>query len=124
MFKGITLFAISGLILLSSQVYGQEIQLNNGKSTVLIELNNGDQNQDRRIRRLERAVRDLQDQVWQLSSGSSSQKLYVCKVTAFMTTFTSAKHNLEYDAKEDALARCKKENSEMHCADVTCEKIN
>lgn len=120
----LSILLVAGLSLISNLSVGQEIVVGNGKKTIIIDLNSKDANQEWRIQRLERAVRDLQEQVWQLSLKPINQDLHVCTYKAFMETYTSQKHNLEYDADEEALNKCKEDNHEMHCRKVQCRKIN
>ena len=113
-----------------TSAYGQEIQIGDGKKTILIDVGGGSNssNQEARIRLLERAVRDLQNQVFQLSMKQqtpASNNLYVCQVTAFTKQYKSEKQALEYDAREQVKERCIADNNhEMHCSRITCKKIN
>lgn len=125
MLKKIMLGTLSCLLLTATTVQAQEVQLSNGKRTIIIDVDNDDRDQERRIRRLERAVRDLQDQVWQLhAQGGIRGDLFVCQVKAFANVYKSDKHQLQYDAQEQAIERCQERYHSMHCDKVTCQKIN
>lgn len=120
------LFA-AAILFVSTYAFAQEIQLNNGKKTLLIQVGGASASldQDARIARLERAVRDLQDQVYQLSTRPTAQaNWYVCEVEAFGRSYKSDKQNLEYDAREQAKDRCTQSNNKIHCNDINCKKIN
>lgn len=122
------MFVISILFLLPT-AYSQEIQLGDGKKTILIDIGGGanSTSQEARIRLLERAVRDLQNQVFQLSMNkpAAQTNLYVCEIMAFGNKYKSEKQALEYDAREQAKERCTSDNnSEIHCTRITCKKIN
>lgn len=126
--KKILFSILSGLVLMASMpVNAQEVRLQNGRSTILIDVGGGNsRDQEMRIRRLERAVRDLQDQVWQLSVQPIKQDIWVCEATPFMDRYTSGKHALEYDAREDVRRQCEAHRHRMHCSDdeITCKRIN
>ncbi len=124
MLKSIFSGAMMCLILVSTQVHAREFQLKNGQTTVLIDLNSEDQSQDRRIHQLERAVRDLQNQVWQLNLQPIRQDLFVCIVSAFTSEYRSEKQPLEYDARLQASSRCQDKYHRMHCEDIKCQKVN
>lgn len=111
----------------STSASAQEVRLQNGRSTILIDVGGGNsRDQEMRIRRLERAVRDLQEQVWQLSVQPIKQDIWVCEATPFMDRFVSDKFALEYDAREHARRKCEAEHHRMHCGDreINCKKIN
>lgn len=52
-----------------------------------------------------------------------NQDLYVCSVQAFLTRFDSDKHELLYDAKRDATLQCERQYHQMHCGNISCQKI-
>lgn len=120
--------AVLGTVIFSSTVaMAQEVQLSDGRRTILIDVGGGgNRDQELRIRRLERAVRDLQNQVWQLSVNPVQQDIWVCEATPFMDRYVSQKYALEYDARENARAKCEAVRHRMHCTDreIECKKIN
>ena len=126
----IFLFCVMAFSITSTAI-AQEIQIGDGKKTILIDVGGGSNssNQEARIRLLERAVRDLQNQVFQLSmkqqQPAASANLYICEAQAFTKKYKSEKQALEYDAREQVKERCISDNNhEMHCARITCKKIN
>jgi len=80
---------------------------------------------DARIRRLERAVQQLQEQVFNLTlaKNSAPQEVWVCEVSAFSDTFMG-EHAQKAKAKSIAVKKCLKKRSAMFCKkeEVTCEK--
>lgn len=127
MLKALVTAVLGTLILSSSVAMAQEVQLSDGRRTILIDVGGGgSRDQEMRVRRLERAVRDLQDQVWQLSVTPVKQDIWVCEATPFLDHYRSQKYALEYDAREDVRAKCEAEHNRMHCGDreISCKKIN
>ncbi len=127
MLKALVTTVLGTLILSSSVAMAQEVQLSDGRRTILIDVGGGEsRDQEMRVRRLERAVRDLQDQVWQLSVAPVKQDIWVCEATPFMDRYVSGKYALEYDAREDARRKCEAAYHRMHCSDreISCKKIN
>lgn len=116
------LLVLAGFLFASTQSHA--FVMSDGNKTIVIKGDDGLNNQEFRIRRLERAVRDLQDQVAYLSGQGISQDLYVCSIRVFTKLFKSDKQKLEYDAQEQAKSLCQKENHPMHCENVECKKIN
>ena len=128
MIKAMLSLLMGTILFASTSASAQEVQLSDGRRTILIDVGGGgSRDQEMRIRRLERAVRDLQDQVWHLSvQPPVKQDIWVCEATPFMDRYTSGKHALEYDAREDARRQCEARRSRMHCGDneIKCKKIN
>lgn len=112
--------------LMGSQVYAQEVSTNgdillgNGKSTVQIRIGNRSANNvqlTRRVRRLERAVRDLQDIVYDLQSAPVvTDYEYTCRLQGSWNTYTakgvgSTQQIAEDNAREAVMSKCRSKES-------------
>ncbi len=79
----------------------------------------------KRVWKLERAVAQLQEKVFELSYSKpkrvKTKKKHTCYVSAFGKTFTASERT-ETAAKADVLAKCSKDSHAMHCKDITCGK--
>ena len=94
-----------------------EITLRDGSNTVLISV--GDRRNDRRsdrdrLRRLERAVRDLQYRVYELEGSGQRDILYTCKYKAFSKVFYGQASTIG-TAERIAEEKCTREYHSMHC---------
>lgn len=80
----------------------------------------------RRVWQLERAVSQLQDQVFQLAMNNQNRPTYnsnpwTCTVSAFSDMF-AASGPTKASAKAAVMAKCNKKHSAMHCDDdIKCD---
>lgn len=105
------------------------VTVGNGRSIVRIEI--GDDRDDReilmRVRRLEEAVRDLQDQVYQLQSQPQRREIWVCSGEMFSIGSVIGKATTMGEAKVNAMNDCRRKNrgsDSIFCkqADLICEQ--
>jgi hypothetical protein len=77
----------------------------------------------RRVWKLERAVAQLQEKVFQLTYAKpikkKRKKKHTCYVSAFGKTFTATR-STETAAKAEVLSTCSKGNHAEHCNDIKC----
>ena len=109
--------AIFGLLLFSFQSFAGEISIGNGKST--IEISIGDDRSDerelnRRVRVLERAVRDLQAKVYNLTQAPVVTEQWSCTLTPFTDRY-EGNGTTENMARVNASRACSVSESEMFC---------
>lgn len=108
-----------------SRVRNGNIDLGNGRSTVRIEI--GDDRDDRemlrRVRNLERAVRDLQDQVYQLQAQPRTITVHVCSGTFFSVGTLVGKATSRTEAMARVMGECNRNGGGIFCKerDVRCE---
>lgn len=104
---------------------------NDGGTIIRIEVGN-DRDTDsrqmmRRMVQLERAVRELQNRVYDLEDDSRPQtrevKIYTCEVTSnFGESFIGAPALTELEARNSAKTECAKKRNPMFCENTTrCE---
>lgn len=104
------------------------VVLRDGRSIVRIEV--GDDRDDRdtlmRVRRLEQAVRDLQDKVYELQTNSAprTQTVYVCSGDIFHVGFVMGKATSRTEAKAIALRQCQTKGGGIFCkeSEISCEQ--
>lgn len=95
------------------------VTLGDGRNIVRIEV--GDDRDDRemlrRVRRLEQAVREMQEQVYQLQSTPAPRRSYVaCSGQFFSVGTVSARGNTETEARGNLAQACEaRGNHSMHC---------
>ena len=103
------------------------VTLRDGRTILRIDI--GDDRDDRemlmRVRRLEEAVRDLQDQVYQLAVTPRSRTVYTCSGDMFSIGQVSGSGQSVTEAVVNAMADCQRKNggrSSMFCKDkdLTC----
>lgn len=108
-----------------SRVRNGSIDLGNGRSTIRIEI--GDDRDDRemlrRVRNLERAVRDLQDQVYQLQAQPRTITLNVCSGNFFSVGTIIGKAESRIEAVASVMDQCNRRGGGIFCKerDVRCE---
>jgi hypothetical protein len=108
-----------------SRVRNGSIDLGNGRSTIRIEI--GDDRDDRemlrRVRNLERAVRDLQDQVYQLQAQPRTITLNVCSGNFFSVGTIVGKAESRVEAVARVMDECNRRGGGIFCKerDVKCE---
>lgn len=108
-----------------SRVRNGNIDLGNGRSTIRIEI--GDDRDDRemlrRVRNLERAVRDLQDQVYQLQAQPRTITLNVCSANFFSVGTIIGKAESRIEAVASVMDQCNRRGGGIFCKerDVRCE---
>ncbi len=108
-----------------SRVRNGNIDLGNGRSTIRIEI--GDDRDDRemlrRVRNLESAVRDLQDQVYQLQSQPRTISLHVCSANIFSVGTIVAKAESRIESIASVMAQCDRRGGGIFCKerDIRCE---
>lgn len=97
----------------------------NRSPSIRIEI--GDDRDDRemlrRVHRLERAVRELQEKVYQLESTPAPQALVTCYGTMFIAGLVRGQGSTRAEAVMNALADCEKRAHPMHCEEkkLTCQ---
>lgn len=103
-----------------------EIVIGNGQTTIGIRVGDRSLDQNMMIERillLERAVRDLQIQVYNLSMNDlPSNDLYECRVTAFGKTYYG-QGETNGRALSETRKACTKSWDEMFCRDIQCDKL-
>jgi TolA-binding protein len=106
---------------------GGSLTLRDGRSIIRIDI--GDDRDDRemlmRVRRLEQAVRDLQDQVYQLAVTPRIQIVHTCSGSMFSIGQVSGSGQSKTEAVVSAMADCQRKNGgreSMFCkkAELTC----
>lgn len=123
-------FLFLALAMITGSVFAQRdmggsINLRDGRTTVRI--NVGDDRDDRdmlmRIRRLEQAVRDLQDKVYDLQSAPRTQQVVVCSGDFFSVGMVMAKAPSEIEARGSVIAQCQAKNGGIFCKDrdIKCQ---
>lgn len=112
-----------------SQVNGSGvISIGNGQTTIGITVGNNTPNQDQlvqRMLRLERAVRDLQNQVYHLSMSDMPQTtLFECRIDAFGKIYRG-EGDTRNVAKSNARKSCEAERNSMFCGDedMNCDQL-
>jgi hypothetical protein len=104
---------------------GGSLTLRDGRNIIRIEI--GDDRDDRevlqRVRRLEQAVRDLQDQVYQISTTPRTRTVHTCGAEIFATGYVSGSGMTKIEAIENAMADCKKKDGGIFCSSdkLICE---
>jgi hypothetical protein len=106
------------------------ITLSDGRSIVRIDV--GDERDERemlrRVRRLEQAVRDLQDKVYQLQAAPARRSYFVCTGSFFVSGILTERGNTETEARAALAQRCQNRVHAMHCDangssnNVRCER--
>ena len=110
--------------LLTATAEAQSRRDNRGPS-IRIEI--GDDRDDRemlkRVYRLERAVRELQEKVYQLESTPAPQTQVTCYGTMFVAGLVRGSGRTRAEAVVNALADCQTRAHSMHCEEskLTCQ---
>jgi len=132
-------FILLALALLSLSAVAQRrgddrdgsLTLRDGRNIMRIEIGDDRDDRDmlRRVRRLEQAVRDLQDQVYQLQStpvAAPRRHYVVCSGTYFRAGPLSARANTETEARASLMSQCASRANQMFCGpldgEVRCER--
>ena len=103
------------------------LTLRDGRSIVRIEV--GDERDDRemlrRIHRLESAVRDLQDQVYQLQTAPRTITRHVCSADFFTVGIVVGRGNTMIEAKAEAIRQCQVRGGNIFCKEreLRCETV-
>lgn len=127
--KKLTIIAMT--LLMATSAFAQtrnsgDLVLRDGRTTVRINVGSDRDERDQlmRIRRLEQAVRDLQDQVYQLQSTPSRREIVVCSATFFSAGSMTSRGNTELEARADLKRQCERRTSAMFCndSDIQCER--
>jgi hypothetical protein len=127
------ILAIITLVFMS-QVYAQSrigrdgnIILDGGRTTVRIEI--GDERDDRellqRVRRLEHAVRDLQNKVYDLQTQPRTVTMNVCTGNFFSVGTLVAKAASRTEAMAMVMTDCQSKGGGIFCKekDIRCEQV-
>ena len=120
-------------ILFSSMAFSQvngsgTISIGNGQTTIGISIGNNNPNQSQLVQRvllLERAVRDLQIQVYNLSVNDlPSAQLFECSLSAFGKTYFG-QGSTENIARSNTRKECLKNHNDMFCEDedMKCSQL-
>ena len=91
-----------------------KIRLGSGKEIVRIDIGKGNRNLPRRVSQLERAVRELQQQVYRMKYRSNRSEKWACKVKTFGTTYYGYAHT-RMRAEQAAVEKCEKAGSHLFC---------
>lgn len=128
--KKLSLLAIA--LLITTSAFAQQRDNRNAPNISIqqrgpvIRINVGDERDDRemlkRIVRLERAVADLQDKVFELSTRPVAREVIVCSAKFFSAGNMTATSLTEKDARTKLLIDCKAKTNEMFCnnSDISC----
>ena len=113
---------LSGSIL--AEEFNGSIKL--GKNVIRIDVGDSDRNLSMRVRRLERAVRQLQDRVFELENDSpiSDDPRWTCVLKNDWNRTYIGKSMTKVGAKADAMQKCGRvETSSFNCEedDIVCE---
>lgn len=136
--KIISLVLVLSVVLSSLSAFAQSrrgnrddrgtVVLRDGRSIVRIEV--GDDRDDRdmlmRVRRLEQAVRDLQDKVYELQTSNipRTQTIYVCSANVFSVGVVIGKATTKIEAKAAAIKQCQAKGGSIFCneEELSCEQ--
>lgn len=127
------LFILTSVSAFAQRDIDGSVVLRDGRT--ILRINVGDDRDDRdsliRIRRLEQAVRDLQDQVYQLQTAPRRESYVVCSGEFFVAGTMSARGNTETEARANLSSACQSKGvHSMHCRtsrnenNVRCETSN
>ena len=116
-----TVFAHAGKVNVNIET---EVTIGGGKKTIIVDVGNQERSAEQRVRRLERAVRDLQIQVYQLQLNNIQQPIaiavHTCSLpTSFDGTFLG-KGLTEIEARANAVNACK-DGGGFPCSDSRVE---
>ncbi len=120
------MLVVTTALLISSSLFAQNfnasIKLPDGSSTVRINVgDNNNRDVMGRMIMLERAVRDLQNRVYQLEDSAPSRVNWMCKVTAFSKTFFGEGDSLN-QAERRTVEKCQREYDGMFCKNPSCSR--
>lgn len=118
--------------LLSTSAFAQNrrggdgsITLRDGRTILRIDV--GDDRDDRellrRVHRLEKAVRDLQDKVYELQNTVPAQTLYTCYGNIFSIGTVKGQGYSRIEAMSNAMAECNRKGGSIFCKEkeIKCD---
>jgi hypothetical protein len=81
-----------------------------------------DRDMERRVRRLERAVDELQQRVYRLQAEAVPQKRVLCEMDVFGKHYT-AYAPTQVEAKEKIKTECANDTNAIHCGSAHCQAV-
>lgn len=127
-------FLILSLLILSTSAFAQRnggnnndgsVVLRDGRRVILIQVGDDRDERDmmKRVIRLEKAVMDLQNQVYQLQTNIPSREITVCSGNFFSVGTIVAKAPTQTEARAKVISQCQAKDGGIFCKekDVTCE---
>lgn len=125
-------FAVLALIILSTSAFAQrrggddEVVLRDGRRIIRIDVGDDRDERDmlRRVRRLEQAVRDLQEQVYQLQAAPVRTTSHVCSATVFSIGMVIGRGPTQTEARASAMQECERRGGSIFCRpdELRCEQ--
>lgn len=127
-------FLILSLLILSTSAFAQRnggnnndgsVVLRDGRRVILIQVGDDRDERDmmKRVIRLEKAVMDLQNQVYQLQTNIPGREITVCSGNFFSVGTIVAKAPTQTEARAKVISQCQSKDGGIFCKekDVTCE---
>jgi len=117
------MLTVTSALLISSSLFAQNFHAT-AKLPDGIRISVGDNNNRNvmgRMMMLERAVRDLQNRVYQLEDTRPNFERWSCRVTAFGKTYMD-EGTTRNEAENRTIQKCERQNNAMFCEDVKCFK--